>query len=59
MEGAILSHYNSYLLKFTYNDTVFSYVDIRSNLGGIDNTILLNNYMVSNMKWKKCNPTTQ
>ena len=46
------------MYKVTYNDTVFAYVDIRSNLGSINNTVLLNNNMVSNMKWKKCNPTT-
>lgn len=45
-----------FALFFTYNNTVFSYVDIRSNLGSIDYTILLNNNMISDMKRKKCNP---
>ena len=42
----------------TYNDTVFSDVDIRSHLGCIYNTVLFNNYMISNMKRKECNPKT-
>ena len=42
----------------TYNDTVFSNVDIRSHLRCIYNTVLFNNYMISNMKRKECNPKT-
>ena len=42
----------------TYNDTVFSNVDIRSHLCCIYNTVLFNNYMISNMKRKECNPKT-
>lgn len=30
---------------------------IGSNLSSINNTVLLDNYMVPNMKWKECNPT--
>ena len=37
----------------TYNDTIFANVYIRSNLCCIDDRILFNENMITNMDWKK------
>ncbi len=55
MSTCINTHITAPVKRGTYNNAVFAYMNVRSDLCSIDYRVLLHQYMITNVEWEKSN----